>query len=82
MGKLLLGFTHLKSGTVCIRYPMSVLQIRASFSTRPVMLAVLIEYQDGKITNIEAADQCLNRTALIHQWRMVYGRSPPKHLSL
>ncbi|MEH6361258.1 MAG: DUF2924 domain-containing protein [Amylibacter sp.] len=35
-----------------------------------------------KITNIEVADQCLNRTALIHQWRVVYGRSPPKHLSL
>lgn len=36
----------------------------------------------GKITNIEAADQGLNRTVLIEQWRRLYGCSPPKYLSL
>ena len=36
----------------------------------------------GKITNIQAADQGLNRTVLIEQWRRLYGCSPPKYLSL
>lgn len=36
----------------------------------------------GKFTNIEAADQGLNRSVLIAQWRRVYGCSPPKYLSL
>ena len=36
----------------------------------------------GKITNIEVADQGINRTLLIKQWRKVYGHSPPKYLPL
>ena len=36
----------------------------------------------GKITNIETADQALNRTVLIEQWRRLYDCSPPKYLSL
>ena len=36
----------------------------------------------GKFTNIEVADQGINRTLLIKQWRKVYGCSPPKHLPL
>jgi hypothetical protein len=36
----------------------------------------------GKITNIEAVDQDLNRTVLIEQWRRLYGCLPPKYLSL
>jgi hypothetical protein len=36
----------------------------------------------GKFTNIEVADQGINRTLLIKQWRKVYGRSPPKYLPL
>ena len=36
----------------------------------------------GKFTNIEAADQDLNRSVLIEQWRREYSCSPPKYLSL
>jgi len=36
----------------------------------------------GKFTNIEAADQDLNRSVLIEHWRREYSCSPPKYLSL
>ena len=36
----------------------------------------------GKFTNIEVADQGINRTLLIKQWRKVYGCPPPKYLPL
>jgi len=36
----------------------------------------------GKFTSIEAADQDLNQSVLIEQWRRLYGCSPPKYLSL
>ena len=36
----------------------------------------------GKFTNIEAADQDLNRSVLIEQWRRKYSCSLPKYLSL
>ena len=36
----------------------------------------------GKFTNIEVADQGINRALLIKQWRKVYGCPPPKYLPL
>jgi hypothetical protein len=36
----------------------------------------------GKFTNIEIADQGINRTLLIKQWRKAYGCPPPKYLPL
>ena len=36
----------------------------------------------GKFTNIEVADQGINRTLLIKQWRKVYGCPPPKYLPM